>query len=131
MTRTIETLTINECLTFNMSDGKNQKLGYGESLQEIGECNTDNDTGIDNHRAQTEISASIRTLKTNLVMISTFILVFLIYFLIQSWTCRVVIVTFCKGLVPIMTTIANFGKIRSVLAMYYEQLTLRCIKRVH
>ena len=123
------TLTVQECLTANLSDGR--KLGFGDSSQEIGESSSDTDIVIDtdHERAQAEISASIRTLKTNLVMITAFVLLLVLYLKIQSWTTRVVIMAFYKGLVPIITTIANFGKIRSVLAMYYKNFDLCCFNR--
>jgi hypothetical protein len=71
--------------------------------------------------AASEIAAAARSLKTNLILSLVFIIGF--YFLASfSEILTVVIVSAMKGLVPILTTIANFGKIQHVLALYGQRI---------
>ncbi len=68
-----------------------------------------------------EIAATARSLKTNLVL--SFVFIFILFLLANfSETLTVLIISTLKGLVPILTTIANFGKIQNVLALYWQNL---------
>jgi len=68
-----------------------------------------------------EIAATARSLKTNLVL--SFVFIFILLLLAHfSETLTVLIISTLKGLVPILTTIANFGKIQNVLALYWQNL---------
>ena len=66
-----------------------------------------------------EIAATARSLKTNLFMSFAFIVIF-ISLANFSETQSVLVVSTMKSMVPILTTIANFGKIRHVLTMYLQ-----------
>jgi hypothetical protein len=77
-----------------------------------------------------EIAATARSLKTNLILCCAFI--FSVFYLANfSGTLTVIFVAFLKGLVPILTTIANFGTIQNVLALYLHNVSfhsLECFK---
>jgi hypothetical protein len=66
-----------------------------------------------------EIAAMARSLKTNLFMSFAFIVIF-ISLANFSETQSVLVVSTMKSMVPILTTIVNFGKIQNVLTLYWQ-----------
>jgi hypothetical protein len=76
---------------------------------------------IDEEAVASEIAATARSLKTNLIL--SLVVVFIVLLMAKSSdTIIVLAVSTLKGLVPILTTIANFGKIQNVLALYWQNL---------
>jgi hypothetical protein len=74
-----------------------------------------------------QISSARRSLKTNLVLITLFILLFFfIFFIPNRQFFSVFIYSVLKGVLPILTTIANFGTIRSVIRQYYHNFKNFC-----
>ncbi len=80
----------------------------------------------DNLKSQQILSAK-RSLQTNLALVTLFIsvLVFL-YFIPNRPFFSGLMYSMLKGALPIFTTIANFGTIRSVIRQYYEYLKNFC-----
>jgi hypothetical protein len=74
-----------------------------------------------------EIAATARSLKTNLFMSFAFIVIF-ISLANFSETQSVLVVSTMKSMVPILTTIANFGKIQHVLTLYWQNIYFHLIK---
>ncbi len=74
-----------------------------------------------------EIAAAVRSLKTNLIFSITVVIVFF-FMAFYLGTLTVLIFSTMKGLVPILTTIANFGKIQNVLALYWQNMLYRLIE---
>jgi hypothetical protein len=74
-----------------------------------------------------EIAATARSLKTNLILCLafTFGVVFLANF---SGTVTVLFISVLKGLVLILTTVANFGNIQKVMALYWKNVSLHCLE---
>jgi ABC-type multidrug transport system permease subunit len=74
-----------------------------------------------------QISSAKHSLQTNLALITLFffVLVFL-YFIPNQQFLSVLIFSMLKGALPIFTTVANFGTIRSVIRQYYEYLKNFC-----
>ncbi len=74
-----------------------------------------------------EIAATARSLKTNLFMSFVFIVIF---FSLANFseTLSVLVISTMKGLVPIFTTIANFGMIQNVLTLYWQNMHLYLIE---
>jgi hypothetical protein len=64
-----------------------------------------------------EIAATARSLKTNLILSFVFIAGFL-FVANFSETLNVIALSTMKGMVPVLTTIANFGKIQNVMTQY-------------
>ncbi len=82
---------------------------------------------IDEEAVASEIAATARSLKTNLIM--SLVVVFIVLLMAKSSdTIIVLAVSTLKGLVPILTTIANFGKIQNVLALYWQNLALHFLE---
>jgi hypothetical protein len=71
-------------------------------------------------RQKAEINAAIISLKTNLVLGVSIIL---IYFssMVTSRDFSIIITTFLKGLIPIVTAISNFVKIQDFLKLYLHK----------
>ena len=68
-----------------------------------------------------EISAAVRSLKTNLCL-SLILLVIFICLAIFSDTVNVVMATSTRGFVPIVTTLANFVKVQNVFLIYWTNI---------
>jgi hypothetical protein len=66
-----------------------------------------------------EIMTAIRSMKTNLLLSSTFLFIFFALAMFTD-TFNVLICSFLKCLVPVLTTIANFGKIQHILLLYWQ-----------
>jgi hypothetical protein len=80
----------------------------------------------DNLKSQ-QISSAKRSLQTNLALITLFIFVLVfLYFIPNRQFLSVLIFSMLKGALPIFTTVANFGTIRSVIRQYYEYLKNFC-----
>jgi hypothetical protein len=73
-------------------------------------------------RLNGEMSAATRSMKTNLVLSVAFLFIFL-SLSIFSDILNVLICSSLKGFVPILTTIANFGKIQHILLLYWQNFT--------
>ena len=63
---------------------------------------------------EAEISAAITSLQTNLILCSIFVITFIILPVLNQMF-GIIVVSFMKGFVPILTTISNFGKIKSLV----------------
>ena len=68
-----------------------------------------------------EIAAAVRSLKTNLILSIAVVIVFF-FMAFYLGTLTVLIFSTMKGLVPILTTIANFGKVQFVLKQYWNSI---------
>ena len=66
---------------------------------------------------EAEINAAIRSLKTNLILCLILILIFALLPALNQ-TFSTFLVSLMKGFVPILTTISNFGKIKSLVWCY-------------
>ncbi len=73
---------------------------------------------------RTEINAAVSSLKTNLLLCVTFLSVFLFAFVL-SLILNTLILTILKGLIPVVTTITNFGKVQQIILVYWESLKTR------
>ena len=68
-------------------------------------------------KEKSEIVSAARSLKTNIILTSIVFLIFVcLAFVSDSF--NIFIGSAMKGLIPILTTIANFGKIQTVLLLY-------------
>jgi hypothetical protein len=85
----------------------------------------DSQDASDYDRRKAETSAALRTLETNLILLLSFVLLFALYNLTMSAAHKVVIMSVYKGVIPITTTVANFGKIRNVLSVYFRNVARR------
>jgi hypothetical protein len=66
-----------------------------------------------------EIIAAARSLKTNIILTLVFILVFVCLAFLSD-PINIIIGATLKGMIPILATIANFGKIQALLLIYSE-----------
>jgi hypothetical protein len=66
-----------------------------------------------------EITASIRSLETNLVLVTLIIATFLFGTIFSEGSFAIIFIVL-KGFTPVLTTIANFGKIRLLFTSYCE-----------
>lgn len=75
---------------------------------------------------RTEVDAAIRSLGTNIVLAITIIVTFLFTFIFPFES--FIILTVLKGLTPILSTVANFGKIRQLIMVYWVRIkeTVMC-----
>ena len=76
-------------------------------------------------RRQAEIRAAKRSIETNLFLGLAFLIVYGIFILMsnklrQSYS--IIAFSTLKGLLPIFTTITNFGTVHSVLLQYWKSL---------
>jgi len=72
-----------------------------------------------------ELSAAKRSLKTNLVLLSTFlVLTTIVIFVESSFRNYVSFVVFSvmKSAMPILVTVANFGTVKQVASQYWSNL---------
>jgi hypothetical protein len=72
-----------------------------------------------------ELEASARAMKTNLLMLILFVLNYtLLLFPSASW--RTLMAYICvivlKFLVPVVTTISNFGPVRELMTVYFQSI---------
>ena len=83
-------------------------------------------------KRRSEINAAVRSLKTNVLLIATLAVVFVLYFRVLNFTNKALMLSMYKSLAPILTAIANFGKIQNVLSSYLvnikEKLKLASLK---
>ena len=78
-------------------------------------------------RYNAEVNAAMRSLKTNITLSIVFFIVFiLISFL--SETAKIFVVSGLKGFAPVLSTMANFGKIQQVFLLYWKNFTQIIIK---
>ena len=100
-------------------DKKFDQNFFNENLPEVDSC-----SDIDeNSRAQ--ILAAKRTLMTNAILSSIFLVVFGLMMICSTSNRRyysVVVLTMLKGALPIFTTIANFGTVQYVIKQYWHYL---------
>ena len=83
-------------------------------------------------RRDAEIASSLRSLKTNAVLSLVLIAAFLfLAFPMSDWRTFYTLLVFSemKGLMPIMTTVANFGTVQSILSEFWRDLKLKCSER--
>jgi hypothetical protein len=79
-----------------------------------------------------QIDSAKRSLVTNLICISIFFANCILLFFLPvhiSYYYGVFFITFVKGLMPVISTVANFGTVRSVFLQYKEYISqLRVVK---
>jgi hypothetical protein len=106
----------NNCNILFLKNQPNPSPGVAAILRE--DCSH---VTIDDEAVASEIAATARSLKTNLIL--SLVVVFIVLLMAKSSdTIIVLAVSTLKGLVPILTTITNFGKIQNVLALYWQNL---------
>jgi hypothetical protein len=71
-------------------------------------------------RRSAEISAAVRSLHTNLFLCVTFVFAYSMFAFLPDMAI-VVIVSVMKGVTPIVTALVNFGKIQTVVKLYWER----------
>jgi hypothetical protein len=74
---------------------------------------------------QAQLAAASRSMKTNLNLGSIFILLLIIFLLVpEFWRpyLNAILFTLNKGLMPILTAIANFGTVKFVTLQYLEHV---------
>jgi hypothetical protein len=76
-------------------------------------------------RQKAEVKAATVSLKTNLVLGVSIIVIF-ICFMLTSRTLNIIITTFLKGLIPIVTAISNFVKIQDIIKLYWNKFNPFC-----
>jgi hypothetical protein len=92
----------------NHSNGEDDKRAKDEEIE----------------RRLAEINAAIRSLKTNLIFCSAFLILFF-SLTILSDPFKVIIASIFKCLVPLLTTIANFVKILDAVSIYWENFVFK------
>jgi hypothetical protein len=112
----------NQFLSISTNDIELQQ--YAEiNAAEITELETTNEESL----KVDQISSARRSLQTNLVLMMLFVLFyFFILFIPNRQFFSVLIYSLLKGLLPIFTTIANFGTIGSIIRQYYDYLKNFC-----
>jgi hypothetical protein len=91
---------------------------FSQSISRISSNNANVSIENDSNE-KSEIVAAARSLKTNILLTSAFILIFVCLAFLSDYY-NVLICSTLKGMVPILTTIANFGKIQTVLLLYCQ-----------
>jgi hypothetical protein len=76
----------------------------------------------DDKRRSAEIDAAVRTLKTNLALMATLVLIYITYF---GYLTDTSVVSVYKALIPVLTTVANFGKVQEVVEKYANHFSPR------
>jgi hypothetical protein len=76
-----------------------------------------------------EVSAAVRSLKTNLFLCATFVFAYSMFAFLPD-ILIVLIVSIMKGATPILTAIVNFGKLQNMLKLYWENTIQVCRKSV-
>ena len=74
-------------------------------------------TDFERKRIDEEINTSLRSLKTNFLLTSAYFFTFLGVFLLPNYI-YVVAVSVVKGMLPLLTSITNFGKIQNLFDKY-------------
>jgi hypothetical protein len=74
-----------------------------------------------------EISAAVRSLKTNLCLCATFVFAYSMFAFLPD-ILIVLIVSVMKGTTPILTAIVNFGKLQNMVKLYWENIIQLCRK---
>ena len=128
-----EAISVSGCSEMNPKPQRDVRVRYG-----VGGFDDDNDDDAERvlqaqaeERRQAEIRAAKRSIETNLILVVVF---FVVYgaFVVMSSDLRQNYSLFAfstlKGLLPITTTIANFGTIHSVLLQYWSffKASLNC-----
>ncbi len=80
-------------------------------------------------RRLAEINAAILSLKTNLILCFAFCILFCCLSIISD-PLKVLITSLFKTLVPLLTTITNFGKILNAVYVYWENFVLK-LQSIH
>jgi len=63
---------------------------------------------------------NLRSLETNFFLFASLASILCIYFIDISYTNKALTLSVYKAITPVLTTIANFGKIQNVLLMYFQ-----------
>lgn len=109
------------CIFYIMILGKRGKFCINKVSPIEQEVSENSEASINCELENLEINAAILSLETNFVLcaigFATFILV-----TISSDNLVVIVLILIKGLTPIFTTIANFGKIQQLIVSCYEKL---------
>ncbi len=76
-------------------------------------------------KTSAQLAAAKRSLKTNLVLLSTFVVLITILIFVESSIPNyftVIVFTLMKSAMPILTTMANFGTVKQVAGQYWNCL---------
>ena len=79
---------------------------------------------LERKRIDEEINTSLRSLKTNFLLTSAYFFTFLGVFLLPNFI-YVLVVSVVKGMVPLLTSITNFGKIQNLFDKYIDRVRLK------
>ena len=66
---------------------------------------------LERKRIVEEINSTLRSLETNLILTSAFLVILLVLFLLPN-IISVVVISVMKGMIPLMTSITNFAKVK-------------------
>jgi hypothetical protein len=70
----------------------------------------------DRQRKLSEINAAVRSLKTNVFLLAALALAFLVRFYDENRIYTACISTVAKALTPVLTAMANFGKVKEIFS---------------
>ena len=79
---------------------------------------------LERKRIVGEINSTLRSLETNLILTSAFLVILLVLFLLPN-IISVVVISVMKGMIPLMTSISNFGKVKNLFQNYIANFGLK------
>ena len=91
---------------------------------EMSEPDSVNNESAEMTQRRMEINAAILSLKTNLLLCAIFLFVFVFTFVLPQ-TLSIIIITTLKGQIPVLTSVANFGKIQQIFTVYLDNFLTR------
>jgi hypothetical protein len=91
---------------------------------EMSEPNSVNNESAEITQRKMEINAAILSLKTNLLLCAIFLFVFVFTFVLPQ-ALSIIIITTLKGHIPVLTSVANFGKIQQIFTVYLDNQDLQ------
>ena len=81
-------------------------------------------TNMERKRIEKEINSALKSLKTNLLLTLAFLVLFLILYLLPNLI-SAVLISVAKGMIPLMTSITNFDKIKNLFHSYIAKFSLK------
>ena len=79
---------------------------------------------LERKRIVEEINSTLRSLETNLILTSAFLVILLVLFLLPN-IISVVVISVMKGMIPLITSITNFGKVKTLFHSYIGSFGLK------
>ena len=79
---------------------------------------------LERNRIVEEINSTLRSLETNLILTSTFLVLLLVLFFLPN-IISVVVISVMKGMIPLITSITNFGKVKTLFHSYVGSFGLK------